>query len=100
MAVTTPAELIGLLDAGEAATIALAEQLRPRAVLLDERRGRRIALQRGLPVIGTGAVLLEAKRVGLIAAVAPALDAMAAQGRYISKQLRATLFKAADEHDA
>jgi predicted nucleic acid-binding protein len=97
--VELPEDLTALLDAGEAATIVLAEQVHPHLVLFDERRGRRIALARGLPVIGTGAVLVEAKRQGLIPAVAPVLDAMVTQGRYISERLRATLLAAADESD-
>lgn len=43
-----PDDLIVLLDAGEAATIALTHQIQPRLVLLDERRGRRVARERGL----------------------------------------------------
>lgn len=97
VAVPVPDDLAALLDAGEAATIALAQQLQPRLVLLDERRGRRVARERGLPIIGTGAVLVEAKRQGLIPAVAPVLDAMVAQGRYISERLRLTLLEAAGE---
>ncbi|HMQ32078.1 MAG TPA: DUF3368 domain-containing protein [Chloroflexaceae bacterium] len=96
-AISVPDDLAAILDAGEAATIALAQQLKPRLVLLDERRGRRIARERGLPIIGTGAVLVEAKRQGLLPAVAPVLDAMVAQGRYISERLRLTLLEAAGE---
>lgn len=97
LAAPVPDDLVALLDAGEAATIALAQQLKPRLVLLDERRGRRIARERGLPIIGTGAVLVEAKRQGLLPAVAPVLDAMVAQGRYISEKLRLALLAAAGE---
>ena len=74
--IAVPSELAALLDIGEAATIALAEQMHASLVLLDQRRGRRIANTRGLPVIGTGAVLIEAKQLGLISAVAPVLDAI------------------------
>lgn len=97
VAVDVPDDLAALLDAGEAATIALAQQLQSRLVLLDERRGRRIARERGLLIIGTGAVLVEAKSQGLISAVAPVLDAMVAQGRYISERLRLALLEAAGE---
>jgi uncharacterized protein len=97
--VVIPEDLATALDAGEAATITLAEQLKPRIVLLDERRGRRIALRRGLPVVGTGSMLVEAKRAGLIVAVAPVLDLMVAQGRYISGQLRSMLLDSAGETD-
>jgi uncharacterized protein len=53
----------------------------------------------GLPVVGTGSMLVEAKRAGLIVAVAPVLDLMVAQGRYISGQLRSMLLDSAGETD-
>jgi predicted nucleic acid-binding protein len=97
--IETPSDLIALLDAGKAATIALAERLQPQAVLLDERRGRRIAKQRGLPVIGTGAVLIEAKRQNILPVIKPILDTMVVQGRYISEHVRTTLLTIAGESD-
>ena len=50
--------LASVLDAGEAATIALALRENPRFVLIDERKGRRIAdhIYR-LPLIGTAGIL-------------------------------------------
>jgi uncharacterized protein len=50
---SVPAELLALLDRGEAEVIALAEELKAQEVLLDERAARAIAITRGLPVIGT-----------------------------------------------
>ena len=91
VAVSIPDGQVVLPDAGEAATITLAQQLRPCLVLLDERRGGRIARERGRPIIGTGALLVETKRQGLLPAVAP--------GRYISERLRLTLLEAAGEHE-
>jgi uncharacterized protein len=66
-------------------------------VLLDEELGRRIASELGLPVVGTLALLLRAKRQGMLAAVGPVLDAMAAQGRYVSDRLRRDVLRAAGE---
>ncbi|MDW8389983.1 MAG: hypothetical protein RMK84_07645 [Oscillochloridaceae bacterium] len=40
---------------------------------MDDRLGRRIAAERGLPVIGTMTVLLRAKQHGLLPAFAAAL---------------------------
>jgi predicted nucleic acid-binding protein len=91
--------LLATLDRGEAAAIVLAVQLGARAVLLDERRGRRVAQERGLPVVGTLGVLLAAKQVGLLSAVRPAIDRMLAQGRRISPALRAQVLTAAGEDD-
>ena len=58
------AALAQLLDPGEAKalTLAVAENL---PVLMDERRGRGVALHLGVPVLGTGTVLIAAKQAGL-----------------------------------
>jgi predicted nucleic acid-binding protein len=72
------AEIQGL-GRGEAATIALGAALQARAVVLDDRLGRRIAAERGLPVIGTMTVLLRAKQQGLLPAVGPVIAMMLAQ---------------------
>ena len=48
------------LDPGEAAAIALAEELKADWVLLDERKGSRAAESRGLRVAGTLGIIEEA----------------------------------------
>ncbi len=85
------------LDQGEADTIRLALSVQARAVLLDERLGRRAAQELGLPVVGTLAVLLRAKQHGLIEALEPLLDEMITQGRHISTALRQQVLEAAGE---
>jgi predicted nucleic acid-binding protein len=45
------------LDAGECAAIALAEQMRANLVILDERAARKVAMGRGLKVIGLLSIL-------------------------------------------
>jgi predicted nucleic acid-binding protein len=85
------------LGIGEAATISLAIAQSARAVLLDDRLGRRIAVERGLPIVGSLGVLLRAKRAGLIPAIGPVVDLMIAQGRYISASLRSRVLRAARE---
>jgi predicted nucleic acid-binding protein len=45
------------LDPGELQAIALAEELGAKAILIDERKGRRVAEQRGLDAVGTLTVL-------------------------------------------
>ena len=69
-------ELLLSLDKGEAEAIALAESYEDARLLLDERKGRRVAEALGLRVTGTAGVLLAAKAVGLIPAVRPLLDAL------------------------
>lgn len=59
--------LIAELDSGEAAVISLARICTPCMVIIDEKRGRRIAHHvYGLPVKGTAGMLVEAKRRGLL----------------------------------
>jgi predicted nucleic acid-binding protein len=58
--VSTPSTALAAsirLDPGESQAIALAEELGAKAILIDERKGRRIAEQRGLAAIGTVTVL-------------------------------------------
>ena len=52
------------LDPGEAETIALAVEVPPLLVLMDEKEGRRSAQRFGLKTVGVVGVLIEAKRRG------------------------------------
>ena len=54
------------LHAGEAAAIALAQELRADRVIIDESLGRKAATERGLRVVGTIGVLEAAAERGLI----------------------------------
>ena len=48
-----------IVDAGEAEAIELAQELHADRLLIDERKGRKLAVQEGVPVIGLlGVVLL------------------------------------------
>jgi len=80
--------LATVLDAGEAATIALALRENPKFVLIDERKGRRIAEQiYRLPLIGTAGILLRAKMRGLIPAVRPLLLDLQTKGYHLQTRL-------------
>lgn len=48
---------------GEAATIALAQELGAQRIIMDEKRGRRAVQAEGLPLIGTIGVVLLAQRL-------------------------------------
>jgi predicted nucleic acid-binding protein len=63
-----------LLDPGESEAILLGAQCGCRFLLIDDRRGRRVARRWGLPVVGTGGVLLAAKAAGYLEAIALVLE--------------------------
>ena len=65
------------LDDGEAAVLALAEELNG-IVVMDERKGRRYAGRLGLPLTGSLGLLLLAKERGLLKSVDAALDQLIA----------------------
>jgi uncharacterized protein len=86
------------LDAGEAEAIALALEIGADALLIDETAGRSEARRRGLAVTGVLGILIDAKKKGLLQAVAPLVDRL--QGEldfFISSALRAEILKLAGE---
>ena len=90
--------LIAELDPGEASVIQGARERNLQAVLIDERRARRIASTiYGLSVRGTCAILVEAKQRQLITDVRTPLDGMIAAGYFIGPQLRAECLRRAGE---
>ncbi|MDB6006641.1 MAG: hypothetical protein JWR15_3628 [Prosthecobacter sp.] len=70
------------LDWGEAEAIALACELQASIVLLDDKKGRRQAEGLGLVCFELPAVLVMAKRKGVIPSVPAAFETIASQGRY------------------
>ena len=79
--------LLARLDAGEAAVITLALELSAPVVLIDEKRGLKIAREMGLNAVGSVGTLLLAKRRGLITEVKPHLHLMNARGIRLSIRL-------------
>jgi predicted nucleic acid-binding protein len=71
------------LDAGESEALALALALQPEGLLLDDSDAVQRAVRLGLNVIRTAGVYRLAKQKGLIAAVAPKLDALRKAGFWL-----------------
>ncbi|MBK6727105.1 MAG: DUF3368 domain-containing protein [Xanthomonadales bacterium] len=86
------------LDEGEAQALSLAHAL-GCGVLMDERRGRQTAIRQGVPLFGVLGVLLQAKRIGRIDRIAPALAQIQSNGYRISQALIDAALKLAAEAD-
>ena len=66
--------------------------------MIDERDGRRLARQAGLPVTGVLGILLRAKAEGAIALIKPEIEVLRSHARFfISPKLEAELLRAAGE---
>jgi uncharacterized protein len=90
--------LVAELDAGEAAVIAAARVFQVSGIIMDERKGRRIAsLIYGLQVKGTCGLLVAAKQRGLISAVRPLIEGMKAKGYYLGPRLVAECLRQSGE---
>lgn len=86
------------VDAGEAEAIELALELRADRLLIDERKGRNLAVQEGLSVIGLLGVVLLAKRKGLIPSARALLKRMDDEaGMYLSAEIRDAALKSVGE---
>ncbi|MDZ4403101.1 DUF3368 domain-containing protein [Prosthecobacter sp.] len=87
-----------LVHAGEAEAIALALEVHPDWLLIDDSDGRRLAKQEGTPVIGLMGVLLLAKEQGLLPSVKPLIDALESlAGFYLSGAVRDEVLRLAGE---
>jgi len=87
------------LDRGESEAIRLAEE-RAAILLIDDRRGRAAARRRALRIVGTGGILLAAKRRSLLHDVGPVLLDLAEAGYRLSPGLVERILQTAGEADS
>lgn len=85
-----------LMGPGEAEAVALAAE-RELPIVLDDRQARAVARKLDLQILGTVAVLVRAKRRGLIPAIGPLLDALTANEFRLSEALRQEALRLAGE---
>lgn len=76
-------ELEGKIHAGEAETIAIAIELAADWVLMDEKAGRAVAMERGLQVIGLLGIISRAKVTGLIPEARPLIQQLVDHGFHL-----------------
>ena len=82
-----------ILDAGEASSIALALETENSLLIIDERKGRRIAMEFGVSIVGTLGIILRAKEKGLIDSVENLLLKLEKVDFRISDELKAKILE-------
>jgi uncharacterized protein len=85
------------LHRGEAAVLALAEEMDARLVVLDERKARRYAERLGLSLTGTLGLLLEAKKAGFVGSISDCVTQLLSAGLFLSPELVRRALDIADE---
>ncbi|MBK8922096.1 MAG: DUF3368 domain-containing protein [Saprospirales bacterium] len=80
--------LLHHLDLGEAEAIVLAKELHADLLVMDESKGRAMAQQEGITIIGLAGILVEAKAAGHITSVKLLLDRLLDEVNFrMSRQL-------------
>lgn len=85
-------------DAGETEAMVLYKQLSADKLLIDDRRGRKVAKINQIDTIGSLGILLAAKAKGLVKDVKPLLRQIEQSDIYLSPSLIATVLELAGEN--
>ena len=80
-----------VLDKGEASSIALCLETNDAILIIDEKKGRRVAQELGLKITGTLGVILSAKEKNLIDSIETILEKLERAGFWISPNLKAKI---------
>ncbi len=82
-----------LLDVGEASSIALALETQNSLLIIDEKKGRRIAREFGVDIVGTLGIIVRANEKGLIDSVETLVSRLEGADFRISKTIKAKILK-------
>jgi predicted nucleic acid-binding protein len=87
-----------VVDSGEAEAIQLARELHAEHLLIDERKGRKLAVQEGVAVIGLLGVIILAKRKQFIPSARALLERLEREaGMYLSENIKDAALKIVNE---
>jgi len=89
--------LVTDLGSGETEVLMLALEMREAVVVLDDDLARRVAETLGLRLTGTLGLLLDAKKAGLIPAIAPLLDQLQTLRFRVAPHTRVAVLKLTGE---
>lgn len=87
------------LDKGEASSITLCMESKDKALLIiDERKGRKVAKELGIKIIGTIGLILKANEVGKINSLKEVIEKLELSDFRLSKQLKDEILKIANKN--
>lgn len=84
-------------DIGETEAMLLYKQLSADILLVDDKKGRKIAKMNNIEVIGSLGILLKAKKAGLLSEVSSSLDRLKNSYIYLDQSLINEVIKLAGE---
>lgn len=84
-------------DAGETEAMLLYKEVNADYLLIDDKRGRKVAKINQIRTVGSLGVLLQAKHAGLISQVKPLLEQIASSSIYMSESLIQIVLELAGE---
>ena len=90
------------LDTGESEAIVLSDSLSVSLLLMDEAKGRQVAMQMGIRIMGTIGMLLAAYKEELLSKeeILHCIEILKTTGRHISERLYKQLMEKMSDIDA